>query len=207
MLFYNYNVIVTRILVSKISVSVTSSGQPQSIQHKFKSLLLSLCTSECSLVQFWAPVTTKTGQTVLSVSGQPFGVDELYNGFCKYRYHCLNRETSVKGISQLSHIERVFLHRSSEICRDIQSCSIDKFLVKIFADCGIRGYWAIPLFEPGYERHRCVGVLELLYFQYPTYLKCTFEVPIPTLSSLIILFFRLHVVRYVFFNFIKLFLL
>ncbi|CAI9106549.1 OLC1v1005733C1 [Oldenlandia corymbosa var. corymbosa] len=150
------------------SLRPISSGsfpaQPQSIPDKIKSLLLSLGVFGSTLVQFWAPVTTKTGQTVLSVVGQPFGVSQLYIGFCRYRYHCIQQGSSVNDVSQLGHLGRAFLGRSSEVCDDIESgCTIDEFPMKEFAkNCGIISCRVVPLFEPSNHRDRCIGVLELV---------------------------------------------
>ncbi|CAI9094355.1 OLC1v1030083C1 [Oldenlandia corymbosa var. corymbosa] len=153
-------------------VSEQTPTKRVSIQDRIKSLLASVeFSSDDILVQFWTPITTRNGDVMLSASEQPFGVGELYNGLCRYRYCCINQGNKTQDDAQLGPIGRVFRQGSPEYCPNIECYSAEEFPLRDYAlYCGILQYWALPLFMTirdvqQQKQQQCVGVLECVSFR------------------------------------------
>ncbi|KAL3499016.1 hypothetical protein ACH5RR_041748 [Cinchona calisaya] len=117
------------------------------------------------LLQFWKPTVELGGRTVLATAAQPFGLGHFYKGLCRYRKRCLNHSYDVfcPFGCRLGPPSRVFENGIPEFCPNIKAYTTDEFPLRDYAinECGIQGYWALPLFLRG--KGRCVvGVLEFV---------------------------------------------
>ncbi|KAL3499022.1 hypothetical protein ACH5RR_041754 [Cinchona calisaya] len=128
--------------------------------------------SNSILLQFWKATVKLGGLTVLETAGQPFALGHFYKGLWRYRRRCHDHSYDVfytfdKKGSRLGPPSRVFKNRIPEFCPNIEAYSTDEFPLRDFAvhECGIQGYWALPLFLR--DKMQCVvGVLEVVAFKY-----------------------------------------
>ncbi|KAL3499015.1 hypothetical protein ACH5RR_041747 [Cinchona calisaya] len=128
--------------------------------------------SDSILLQFWKATVKLGGRTVLETAGQPFALDHFYKGLWRYRRRCHDHSydlfyTFDKKGSRLGPPSRVFKNGIPEFCPNIEAYSTDEFPLRDFAvhECGIQGYWALPLFLRD-KMHCVIGVLEVVAFKY-----------------------------------------
>ncbi|KAK3013985.1 hypothetical protein RJ639_008145 [Escallonia herrerae] len=131
-------------------------------REKIKTALFKFrCLNSNVLVQFWAPKVIG-GRRLLTTSDQDFGLTHLERRLLLYRLHSERYNIFLDGQEeQLGLPGRMFRHPFPELTPDVLSYS-SKDLPQhdLAVICGLKGAFALPVFEPSGQC--CVGVLELV---------------------------------------------
>ncbi|KAL8053604.1 hypothetical protein ABFX02_05G082400 [Erythranthe guttata] len=117
------------------------------------------------MIQFWAAEEEGEQVNYLITSDQPFAVvgDDLYKGYCWYRKQCLNYH---RYNTEMGAVGRAYRSKHPEFSPDLRLYSTSEFQLRDHAaQCGLRGYMAIPIFDFNNKQHY-YGVLEFLSFGY-----------------------------------------
>ncbi|CAL5335604.1 unnamed protein product [Camellia sinensis] len=123
------------------------------------------------LVQFWAPITTKEGQSFLTTRNQPFSLMTLIcdrlgiEALCGYRMICMDSKFDIdfdEGKTCEQHLAgRVFKHQFPKSTPNVEFYSITEHPQRHDAvRCGVRESFAFPVFESSTQR--CVGIIEVV---------------------------------------------
>ncbi|KAH6796468.1 hypothetical protein C2S51_037454 [Perilla frutescens var. frutescens] len=137
-------------------------------QERIRTLLEHLMQSQNmrshSMIQFWGVVRVDGLHHYLSTRDQPFCVSYLDKGLCWYRKRSMMYEYDVvKGANEAPRggVGRAFQKEYPESTPDLRLYSTIEFPLRDYAaQCGFRGYLALPLF--GSRTNECYGVLEFL---------------------------------------------
>jgi len=117
-----------------------------------------------SLIQVWLPEVSGNNRTVLSTQGLPYavaGVGDLLALFrcisCRFSF-----STDIMQPRLLGAIGRVYTTSEPEVCGDVQKYDKQIYLrVSEAQRCRVHSTVVIPFFEPA-ERHRALGVIEVV---------------------------------------------
>lgn len=117
-----------------------------------------------SLIQVWLPEVGGNNRTVLSTKGLPYavaGVGDLLALFrcisCRFSF-----STDIMQPRLLGAIGRVYTTSEPEVCGDVQKYDKQIYLrVSEAQRCRVHSTVVIPFFEPA-ERHRALGVIEVV---------------------------------------------
>ncbi|CAL5390441.1 unnamed protein product [Camellia sinensis] len=154
--------------------STLPDGDISNLNKTIRDLLYSIMNHwpACPrLVQFWAPITTKEGRSLLTTRNQPFSLKtefcdyEVIEGLCGYRMICMDSKFDIDldgGKTCEQHLPaRVFMHQCRESTPNVEFYSITEYPQRHDAlHCGLRQSLAFPVFESSTQR--CVGVIEVV---------------------------------------------
>lgn len=101
------------------------------------------------IVQLWAPETIG-GRLQLSISAQPFAVDDLDECFLRYRQRC--EEYGCNG----PPLSAFFSRLPEMLILESVHQEAGPLLGYGYEECGLRTSWMIPIFDPS----DCIGVVE-----------------------------------------------
>ncbi|CAI9111163.1 OLC1v1011314C1 [Oldenlandia corymbosa var. corymbosa] len=129
---------------------------PWANQNKIKSFLECEAISKKGevLVQLWNPVKDSCRKTriTLSAPNQSIGFGRITrdnDGLFRFRSYCLDDFTVVEDDGNpVSPFGRVWKQKFPEYCPNIECYSTQEFPPREFSiACGIKQYWALPLYE------------------------------------------------------------
>ncbi|KAK2991425.1 hypothetical protein RJ640_019071 [Escallonia rubra] len=146
----------------QILPSVPETTGQFATREKIKAALFKFrCLNSNILVQFWAPKVIG-GRRILTTSDQDFGLTHLDRRLLLYRLHSENYNIFLDGHEeQLGLPGRVFRHPFPELTPDVLTYSSKDLPQRDLAViCGVKGTFALPVFDPSGQC--CVGVLELV---------------------------------------------